>query len=62
MAADAYMSTAQVADMLNATVATVNRWAASGKLPVAMKLPGRTGANLFRREDVEAFAKEGSAA
>lgn len=34
-------------------IRTVHRMAASGRLPVAMKIPGRTGAILFRREDVE---------
>lgn len=37
---------------------TIHRWAASGKLPVAHKLPGDTGAFLFRRSDVEALKAE----
>lgn len=60
MAEPALVSTSEAADLLQTTVATINRWAASGKLPVAMKLPGRTGAHLFRREDVEAL-KAGAA-
>jgi len=46
------LSTAEVADLLGASVATVNRWAASGKLPVAHALPGIRGARLFARSDV----------
>lgn len=52
---DELMTTSQVAELRNANIATVNRWARNGELPVAMKLPGRNGANLFRRSDVEAF-------
>lgn len=63
MAESALVSTAEAAAILKTTVATVNRWAASGKLPIAHKVgTGRTGAHLYRREDVDALAKEGSAA
>lgn len=41
------LTTAQVAERIDKTISTVNRWAATGKLPVAHKLPGRTGVNLF---------------
>ena len=34
------------------------RAAQLGRIPVALKLPGRSGAYLFRRGDVEAFARE----
>lgn len=53
-AADDLLTTAEVAAITGKTVATINRWAASGALPVAKRLPGRTGANLFHRADVEA--------
>ena len=57
------MTTAQVAARLGVTVTTVNRWAADGTLPVARKLPGRTGANLYAPADVEALVtRKGSAA
>lgn len=39
------------------TVRTVARWAASGRLPIAMKLPGERGANLYLRSDVERVLK-----
>ena len=47
------LTTAQVAERTGKTVSTVNRWAAIGKLPVAHKLPGRTGVNLFDPADVD---------
>ena len=39
---------------------TLNRMAATGKLPYRQKLPGRTGSYLFAREDVEEFAEAAS--
>jgi len=42
--------------MLGKSVATVNRLALAGVLRPVMKLPGKTGAYLFAREDVEALA------
>lgn len=56
--ADDFLSTAQVAEQAEVVPSTVNRWVKSGKLPVALKLPGKVGANLFRRSDVEAFFAE----
>lgn len=47
------LSSGEVATLLDVSVATVNRWALTGQLPVAYRLPGRTGANLFRRQDAE---------
>lgn len=52
---DDLLTSAEVAEALDRPVATVNRWALEGRLPVAKKLPGRTGANLYRRSDVEAL-------
>lgn len=40
---------------------TITKWADTGRLPVAMKLPGNTGARLFRRSDVEALTAEATA-
>jgi hypothetical protein len=48
------LSTAQVAEILGKSTATVKRMALSGALTPALKLPGDTGAYLFTREDVEA--------
>lgn len=52
-----FLSTSQVAALKGVNVATVNRWAKTGKLPVAVKVPGKTGANLYRREDVAALVE-----
>lgn len=53
--------TAEVASLLKVDTATVNRWARSGRLTVAVKAPGKTGPNLFRRSDVEALLQRGAA-
>lgn len=52
------MSTREVAEFLGRPVGTINRWAAEGKLRSVKKLgDGRTSARLYRRRDVEKFAK-----
>lgn len=52
---DDLLPTKAVADLLGKTVATVNRWVLEGKLHPAVEMPGKTGARLFRRSDVDAF-------
>lgn len=47
--------TADVAEMLGKSVATINRWAAENKLVPAMEFPGKKGARMFRRSEVEAL-------
>lgn len=47
--------------MRRVDIRTIQRWATSGVLEPVAKIPGRTGAFLFRREDVEALAKEPAA-
>lgn len=47
--------TSVAAELLRVDVATVNRWAKTGRLPVAVKIPGLRGPNLYRRADVEAL-------
>jgi excisionase family DNA binding protein len=56
-----YLTTRDVAARLGVSIATVNRWAATGKLPTATKLEGRTGPRLFDPVEVDAF-REGWAA
>lgn len=46
------LTTAQVAERYNASVATINRWAAGGKLPVAFNAPS---GRLYDPHDVAAF-------
>lgn len=49
------LSTTEVAAKLGLSRSTVNRRAALGTLPVAMKLPGQLGMNLFNRAEIEAL-------
>lgn len=53
MSTDDLITTAQVAQRLDVSVATVNRWVRDGRIVPAQKLPGATGANLFRPADVD---------
>lgn len=48
----------EAAVILGRNVATVNRWAKKGKLPVAGKLPGIRGHNLFNRTVIELIAEQ----
>lgn len=48
----------EAAAILGRNVATVNRWAKKGKLPVATKLPGIRGHNLFNRTVIELIAEQ----
>jgi predicted site-specific integrase-resolvase len=52
---DDLIPTALAAEIHGVDVATINRWARAGRLPVAIKFPGKTGGNLYRRSDVEAL-------
>lgn len=40
---------------------TLTRWVASGRLEPAMRLPGKTGAYLFHRADIERLVGERAA-
>jgi excisionase family DNA binding protein len=53
---DQLLTTAQVAERLGLSVATVNRRAKDGELRPEMEFPGRTGARLFHPAEVERFA------
>jgi excisionase family DNA binding protein len=46
----------EAGDIAGASRATVKRAAIAGELPYALKMPGRTGAYLFHRADVEQWA------
>lgn len=53
------ITTKQAAELLGFTHAsTVNRYVAAGKLTPSRQLPGKTGAYLFHRTDVEALRDE----
>jgi excisionase family DNA binding protein len=49
------LSTAETADRLGVSVSTVTRLAESGRLPIAHRMPGKTGAMLFEEADVDAL-------
>lgn len=51
------MTTAEVADFLGLSVATINRRAAAGLLPHDFKAPGSRGAYFFNRHAVEMYAR-----
>ena len=53
----------EAAEILGVDVSTISRWVTGDRrrtrrLTVALRLPGKTGAKLFRRSDVEALANE----
>lgn len=52
------LTTAQVAEVLHIDVRSVHRLVEREMLAPATKLPGRTGAFLFARADVEALVEE----
>jgi len=52
------MSTAEAAASLGRSVATINRWADAGALPVVVKGPGVRGARFFARAVIESMAAE----
>jgi excisionase family DNA binding protein len=48
------IGTAEACEILGKDRATVTRWVEKGKL-TSHKMPGRTGAHLFDRQEVEAL-------
>jgi hypothetical protein len=58
------IGTAEVARLLDVDPATISRWSderlkpEERRLHIALRLPGKTGAKLFRRADVEALRDE----
>jgi len=55
------ISTREAAELLRCSRRTVERHVASGRLVPKAKLPGRTGAFVFRRVDVERLARKQAA-
>lgn len=51
------VGTTDAAAILGWSLAKTKRWARSGDLPCAVKMPGETGAYLFHRAVVEMIAK-----
>lgn len=54
----ALLTTTEVAGILRVSAKTVTRWADSGRLTFAQKLPGERGAYLFDPEVVNHLAVE----
>jgi predicted site-specific integrase-resolvase len=52
----------EAASMLGVSRVTFNRWAADGKVPIAVQTAGKTGIRLFERSDIEKLAKTAKAA
>lgn len=50
------MTTTEVAALLGKQPRTIQRQADAGLLPTIAKLPGRTGAWLFDRSEIEALS------
>ena len=56
-----HLSAAEAAAILGVSTHTVGRYARRGVLTPVAKAPGRRGAYLFDRRDVERLAKRGAA-
>jgi excisionase family DNA binding protein len=57
-----FIGAAEACQLLDIHAATLGRWVKSGALTPAHKLPGKNGAYLFNRGDVEALAVERASA
>lgn len=55
---DRYITASEAAVILGCTVSAVHRFHEIGRLDLAAKLPGRTGAKLFDRKAVERLARQ----
>ncbi|AXN50994.1 helix-turn-helix domain-containing protein [Mycobacterium marinum] len=53
-----FIGSAEVARLLEINQVTVARWVTSGELKPVHKLPGKNGAYLFSRADIEKLATE----
>lgn len=55
---DGLIPTSVASSLLGKPAAAISRMVRTGRLTPAHKLPGLTGAYLFRRTDVEALARD----
>ena len=53
-----YIGAAEAAGVAGVSVETIKRAARAGLIPVTLKMPGKTGAYLFRIADVEQYAAQ----
>jgi excisionase family DNA binding protein len=58
----ALVGSAEACQILNVHAATLLRWIDSDKLIPVHKLPGKNGAYLFNRTDIESLAAERTSA
>jgi predicted site-specific integrase-resolvase len=54
------ITTAQAAPILGVAIQTISKWVRTGRLQPSRQLPGRSGAFLFARGDIERLARERS--
>ena len=54
---EALVGTIEASRILDVAPVTITRWVADGRLKPYHKMPGKNGAYLFRREDVEQLAQ-----
>ena len=52
----ALITARQAADMLGVGTTTIHRWTEAGKLPLAHKVEGLRGPNLYHLADVQVLA------
>lgn len=50
------LTSSQAGHILNLSARTIQRMADAGEIPLVQKLPGRNGARLFSRVDIERIA------
>ena len=52
------IGSAEAAEVCGVDRATFNRWVVAGEIEPAVAMPGRTGARMFERADVERIRDE----
>lgn len=60
MEAPRMLGTVEVSELLGKHRTTIVRWARSGRLPLAVEVPGYRGDFLFDRASIEALQEEKS--
>lgn len=55
------ISSQEALEILGVVLSTLTRWAADGKITPALKMPGSSGAYLWRRSDVVQLAADRAA-
>jgi hypothetical protein len=51
------VGTVEATKIIGCERSSISRWVALGKIKPALQLDGQTGAHLFHRADIEAFAE-----